>query len=67
MDLKKLDKENSEIRYIRCLLVKHNGHLYLIDGDINIIRKFSYDEFNIEEPIYIPFNGVNKDRKYGGK
>lgn len=65
---KKIPGDETDTRYIRCLLVNKDGETYLIDGDSKEVRLFDKEEFEKEDRIYLPFDELERDRKpYSGK
>lgn len=65
---KKIPGNETDTRYIRCLLVNKDGETYLIDGDSKEVRLFDREEFEKEDRIYLPFDELERDRKpYSGK
>ena len=65
---KKIPGDETDTRYIRCLLVSKDGETYLIDGDSKEVRLFDREEFEKEDRIYLPFDELERDRKpYSGK
>ena len=71
------EKNNSESRYTRCLLIDEESQKYIIDVEDMTIRKFDEKELEGEDRNYIPFKELlseellnyrnRKDQRYTGR
>ena len=64
---KKLDSTPST-RYTRCLVVRDNNKEYIIDVDKKILRPFDEEEFNKDNPEFVPYKELDRDwdERYDG-
>lgn len=59
---KKINGDNNKAtRYIRCLVIDINNEKYIIDVDRRILRNFDEEEFEVENPDFIPYKALSRD------
>lgn len=59
---KKINGDNDKAtRYIRCLVIDINNEKYIIDVDRRILRNFDEEEFEVENPDFIPYKALSRD------
>ena len=62
-------EDKQETRHIRCLIITLKNQKYIIDVDNQILRPFSADEFDKEEPEFLRYPDGTRDwgEPYNGK
>lgn len=62
-------EDEQEKRHIRCLVITLKNQKYIIDVDKQILRPFSADEFDMEDPEFLRYQDGTRDwgEPYNGK
>ena len=65
---KKLNGNNKETRYIRCLVIDVNNEKYMLDVDEMLLRTFNEEELTKKDSAFIPYKDLSRDwdERYDG-